>query len=72
VQTWLWVIGLGAGVASAWAAGRNPPLTTAELLVDLARDHGLAQRGRQTEADVQHIRTLLRAALRLNPKQTDA
>lgn len=72
VQTWLWVIGFGAGVTSAWAAGRNPPLTTAELLVDLARDHGLAQRGRQTEADVQYIRTLLRAALRLNPKQTDA
>lgn len=72
VQTWLLIGCFGVGAAPAWAAGRNPPLTTAELLVDLARDHGLAQRGRQTETDVQHIRTLLRAALRLNPKQTDA
>jgi tetratricopeptide (TPR) repeat protein len=59
-------------VGGVWAAGHNPPLTTAELLVDLARDYGLSQRGRQTAADVQHVRTLLRAAVRLDPKLPDA
>lgn len=62
---------LGA-VPGIWAAGRNQPLTTAELLVDLARDHALVRRGQQTEADVQTVRTLLRAALRLDPQLTDA
>lgn len=64
---WGWL-----GCAAAWAAGRNGPLTTAELLVDLARDYGLMCRGRQTAADVEHVRTLLRAALRLDPGQTQA
>lgn len=50
----------------AGAAGQNKPLTTAELLVDLARDHGLKRRGQQTAMDVQHVRTLLRAAARLD------
>ncbi len=62
---------LGA-VPGIWAAGRNQPLTTAELLVDLARDHALVRRGQQTEADVQTVRTLLLAALRLDPQLTDA
>ena len=62
----LWLVG------GAAAAGRNEPLTTAQLLVDLARDYGLTVRGHQTEADVQHVRTLLEAAVRLDPKQGDA
>ena len=44
----------------------------ADLFVDLARDHGLNCHGKQTPADVLRIRTLLRAALRLNPNQTQA
>jgi tetratricopeptide (TPR) repeat protein len=59
-------------VGGALASGRNPPLTTPELLVDLARDYGLAQRGQQTAADVEQVRTLLRAAVRLDPKLADA
>lgn len=58
--------------AAASGGGRNEPLTTAELLVDLARDHGLKRRGKQTPADVVHIKTLLRAAVRLNPRLPDA
>ncbi len=56
---------------TAFGAGHNPPLTTAELLVDLARDRGLTQRGQQTEADVQHVRALLQAAARLAPDAPD-
>ena len=60
--------------ATAWAqpplsiANRNPPLATADLLVDLARDRGLGCQGEQTDRDVLRIRTLLQAALRLNPE----
>ena len=49
-----------------------PPLTTAQLLVDLARDHALLRGGTQTDADVLHVKTLLRAAVRLDPKLVDA
>ncbi|MBU0616216.1 MAG: HEAT repeat domain-containing protein [Planctomycetes bacterium] len=56
----------------AHAAGRNPALSTPDLLVDLARDHGLNCRGKQTAADVLHVKTLLRAALRLDPRQAQA
>jgi hypothetical protein len=63
---------LSCMVGGVWAAGRNPPLTTPELLVDLARDYALAQRGHQTAADVQQVRTLLQAAVRLDPKLADA
>ncbi len=59
-------------VTRAGAVGRTLPPTTAELLVDLARDHALRQRGQQTPTDVAQVRTLLKAALRLDPKQTDA
>jgi len=58
-------------VAAAHAAGGRP-LTTAELLVHLARDHALLQRGQQTPADVQHVRALLKAAVRIDPQQTEA
>ncbi len=61
-----------AAVATAGAVGRTLPPTTAELLVNLARDYALRQHGRQTAADVAHVRALLEAALRLDPKQTDA
>ncbi len=46
--------------------------STPELLVDLARDYGLRRAGRQTAADVQHVRVLLEAAIRLDPNQADA
>jgi tetratricopeptide (TPR) repeat protein len=48
-------------------AERNPPLSTAELLVDLARDYGLTQRETLAPADFQHVAVLLKAASRLNP-----
>ncbi len=73
----LWVrlavgVTLAAMVAVTSAAGRNEPRTLPELLVDLARDYGLNQRGPRTAADVQHVRTLLRAALRLDPQHSEA
>ena len=48
------------------------PQTTAELLVDLARDHALCQQGQQDRADVDRVRALLKAAVRLDPEQVDA
>jgi tetratricopeptide (TPR) repeat protein len=63
------LVGLGA---TSIAAGRNPPLPTPELLVDLARDWGLRHRESQTHADIQHVRALLEAAGRLDPRQADA
>jgi len=59
-------------LSEALAAGGNPPLSTADLLVDLARDHGLRCAGKQTAADVLHIKALLRAAVRLDPRQSQA
>lgn len=53
----------------------TPPaagLSTAELLVDLARDHALGRGGPRNVADVLHLRTLLRAAARLDPSLADA
>lgn len=64
--------GLLGDLSKTHAAGRNPALATPDLLVDLARDYGLRCRGKQTPADAIHIRTLLRAALRLNPRQPQA
>jgi len=58
----------GAGAC----ADSSPALTTADLLVDLARDYGLRRAGRQTAADVLHVRTLLRAAARLEPSSSRA
>lgn len=66
-----WLV-LSVGVSAAHAAGRSPVLSTPELLVDLARDTGLRCRGTQSEADVLRIRTLLRAALRLDARQERA
>ncbi|MGE0479817.1 MAG: hypothetical protein AB7Q17_05030 [Phycisphaerae bacterium] len=48
-----------------------PTLSTAQLLVDLARDHALRGGGPRTAADVLHVRTLLRAAARLDPSLGD-
>ena len=59
-------------VSGAEAQRAVAPLTTAELLVDLARDHALNQRGHQTDADVAHVRVLLEAAVRLDPKEAEA
>jgi hypothetical protein len=68
---------VAAGIAivvsgSACGAGRTRALSTPELLVDLARDQGLNQRGSQTPADVQQIEILLKAAARLDPRLADA
>jgi tetratricopeptide (TPR) repeat protein len=52
-------------------AGESQCLSTPELLVQLARDHALSQRGQQTAADVLHVKTLLRAAGRLDPGLAD-
>ncbi len=60
------------GLSTAYAADRSQALSTPDLLVDLARDYGLHCRGKQTAADVLHIKTLLRAALRLDPRQSHA
>jgi len=64
-----WVL---LAVGAVRGAGRNEPLSTGELLVDLARDHGLTCKNAQTPADLEHIRILLRAATRLNPRLSDA
>ncbi len=50
----------------------TPPPSTAEWLVDLARDHALMRRGKSTAADVQMVRTYLDAAVRLDPNQVHA
>jgi hypothetical protein len=73
---WVRLVAIGswliAGAATVFAAGRNEVLSTPELLLDLARDHGLDCRGTQTPADVRQIQTLLRAATRLDPRVTAA
>jgi tetratricopeptide (TPR) repeat protein len=63
---------VSAAPTVALAAGRNEPLSVAELLVDLARDCALNQRDARGAADVQQVQTWLRAALRFDPQQTDA
>ncbi|MEW6252048.1 MAG: hypothetical protein AB1716_15520, partial [Planctomycetota bacterium] len=72
IAHWAALGGLIAAGSTAWAAGHNEPLTTAELLVAAAQDYALALSGRQTAADVQHVRALLRAAVRVDPKQGEA
>ncbi len=62
----LLVVPCGAGLA------RADEYSTARLLLDLARDHGLMCAGRQCENDVLHIRALLEAALALDPDLSDA
>lgn len=57
---------------SAEAAGRHAALPTDALLVQLARDRGLERHGEQSTADVDYIRALLHAAVRLNPKNAEA
>ena len=72
-RRWLLVSGwVLCMVASASAAGRSEALSTPELLLDLARTHGLDCQGNQSASDAQHIRTLLRAATRLDPRLVDA
>lgn len=70
-----WLLALAFTVAtSAWvaAAGRHPALPTDALLVQIARDRGLERSGEQSDADVAHIHGLLRAAVRLNPRNLEA
>lgn len=54
------------------AAGRNPSRSTAQVLVDLARDVGVMRRGTQTDADALQIRALLLAAQRIDPNNLEA
>lgn len=61
-----------AGIACCAPAVADSAYPTARLLVDLARDYGLNRGGEQTEADVEHIRVLLNAAVRLDPANSDA
>ncbi len=64
IVTFLWVLPTAYGEAE----GRSTP----RLLLDLARDRGLLIAGRQSPADVLYIQSLLRAAVRLDPRQTEA
>lgn len=66
------LLAIAALAAAAWAGEPRDAAPTAELLVDLARDYGLTRGVEATPADVRHVRTLLRAALRVNPRATDA
>lgn len=66
------VVVLVAGPALCPAQVRTAPLTTPQLLVQLARDHAVRVSGQQTPADVLHVRTLLSAAIRLGARETDA
>lgn len=60
-------------IPSVWAQGADSAtLPTPRWLVDLARDYGLNHRGQQQPSDVLHAETLLRAALRLDPRLSDA
>jgi hypothetical protein len=73
MKTRLAVVSLTFAVAVLPAmASAAPPLPTPEWLVDLARDYGLNRRGKQSPPDVLHVRTLLRAASRLNPELAEA
>jgi tetratricopeptide (TPR) repeat protein len=63
---------LAAAPALAPAQVRIPPLTTPQMLVQLARDHASRVAGRQSPADVLHVRTLLRAAARIGSRDVDA
>lgn len=58
--------------AGAQVDRRVPPLSTPELLVDLARDYGLNVGTSRTSADAAHAAVLLQAAVRLNPRSSDA
>lgn len=70
----VWVlVGLCATSHAALAQrASQPPRTTGEWLVDLARDHALMVRGKSTAADVQRVRTYLEAATRVDPNQVHA
>lgn len=70
----LWRLALVAGLCGAarGPAAAREPLTTPQLLVDLARDHALSRRESATAADALHVRALLRAAVKLDPRQADA
>lgn len=48
-------------------AAQRGALSDAQLLVDLARDHGLSLRGQPSESDERLVRALLAGALRLEP-----
>lgn len=67
------VAALAAGPPRAAAqSGDAPPLSIAELLVDVARDHALMHREKAGPADVAHVRALLQAAVRVDPTLADA
>ncbi len=59
------------GPALCPAQTRTAPLTTPQLLVQLARDHAARVSGRQTPADLLHVRALLAAATRLGARDAE-
>ena len=66
-RRWLVAIALCLATGPALRAAAPPTRSTPDLFVDMARDAALRCRGRQTEADLLAVRTLLRAAVRLDP-----
>jgi len=60
------------GVVPTSVAGRGPARSTPQVLVDLARDRGVRCQGKQSSADVLEIKTLLRAANRLDPENSQS
>lgn len=64
---------VGLLVAPTGALAQPPrPRTTVELLVDRARDSVVGRRGQLRDADVAVARTLLNAAMRVDPDALDA
>jgi tetratricopeptide (TPR) repeat protein len=67
----LFVVAALAAPASTFAQSARPR-TTVELLVDRARDSVVGRRGQLRDADVAVARTLLKAAMRVDPTALDA
>lgn len=61
-----------AGALTSGAPAAAETRSTGRLLLDLARDHGLNCAGRQTQADVDEIKALLEAAIRVAPSLAEA
>lgn len=61
-----------AGLLVATATAQTGALSTAQLLVDLARDQGLSTRAEPTPSDERIIQALLAGALRLEPANLSA
>lgn len=71
VRPYALALALCCGALAVAAAG-PPARTIAQLLADRARDYGLTRSRPASAADRQHVRTLLLAAVRLDPQLADA